>query len=48
MIQTVTFTHDIDRSYLLDIKKSKKSIRQTKSQNFSTKIQKKPKKLSKQ
>ena len=35
MIKTVVFTHYIDRTYLANIKKSKRVIKQTKSQNFS-------------
>lgn len=38
MIKTVVFTNDIDRTYLCNIKKSKRTIRHTKSQNFSEKM----------
>lgn len=38
MIKTVVFNQDIDRSYLSDLKKSKRFIRQTRSQNFSRHI----------
>lgn len=33
MIKPITFTHDIDRSYLTNTKKSRRSIKRTKTQN---------------
>ena len=34
MIKPIAFTHDIDRSYLSTTKKSKKSIKRTRTQNY--------------